>query len=201
MDHLARDVIAIADNFGIPVFDVVGQSMGSLVTQYLMVHYAERVGRAILLNSGVARSNPAVRAAFEDGTLDHPVAAVSRLEPAERIRRVGPSLFSAAFVATPAYAEWICWQEPLAADADTIRAYLRAAIECDLSALISGARQPTLVIAGSEDSIAPPEGARELAALIPGAEYVELTGGHHGMLYERPDWIAQQLTRFLNDGK
>jgi len=199
MEILAQDVLTIADRFSIQNFDVMGQSMGSIVAQHLLVNHSERIRRAILLNSGVLRPDPELIASFEAGTLDHPVASFSHLDPNERIAQVGCSFFSKEFVTSQAYQEWLSWQAPLAAKTETVRGYLRVAITNDLSDHLSRIGIPTLVIGGTEDTTSPSENAEELASIIPQAKYIELAGGRHGMLYEQPEWVFNQVSQFLKN--
>src|SRR5207253_10784430 len=59
-------------------------------------------------------------------------------------------------------------------------------------------RLPTLVLAGSEDQISPPEVTRAMAALVPGAQlYVVPAAGHLAPL-EQPLATTRRLVDFLN---
>src|SRR5438876_50661 len=59
-------------------------------------------------------------------------------------------------------------------------------------------RLPTLVLAGSEDQIAPPEVARAMAALVPGAQlYVVPDAGHLATL-EQPLATTRRQAEFWN---
>lgn len=61
----------------------------------------------------------------------------------------------------------------------------------------SGLRLPTLVIAGSEDRSTPPDLVRELADLIPGADYQLIRGAGHLPPVDHPAEFAAHLTGFL----
>ncbi|HEY4220498.1 MAG TPA: hypothetical protein VGO62_04130, partial [Myxococcota bacterium] len=56
----------------------------------------------------------------------------------------------------------------------------------------------TLVLAGSEDRIAPLTHAQELARMIPGAQLAVLPGGTHFAALEMPALINEHLERFWN---
>lgn len=66
-------------------------------------------------------------------------------------------------------------------------------------------RCPTLVVTGRSDVLTPPECAREIAALVPGAELHLLTGCGHMLTMEQPavvnallqGWLAQLTPRAL----
>lgn len=59
---------------------------------------------------------------------------------------------------------------------------------------------PTLVLAGTDDQVAPPELQRELAALVPGSRYVELDACGHLAPLERPAEVTRLLAGLLTEG-
>ncbi|MFC7457245.1 alpha/beta fold hydrolase [Brachybacterium sp. GCM10030267] len=65
----------------------------------------------------------------------------------------------------------------------------------DLHALAPAITAPTLVITGTQDLVAPPRIARELAARIPGAELLEVRGAGNSMLDSRSQ-ITQIAARW-----
>jgi 3-oxoadipate enol-lactonase len=72
-----------------------------------------------------------------------------------------------------------------------------ALAKLDLSAAVKEIRNPTLVLAGNEDATTPPELARELAAAIPGARFVELSGCGHCPQIEDPVRFVAALEGFV----
>jgi 3-oxoadipate enol-lactonase len=67
----------------------------------------------------------------------------------------------------------------------------------DLTREIQAIRNPTLVLAGSEDATTPPALARALAEGIPGAKFVELKGCGHCPQIEDPDAFVAAVEGFL----
>ena len=65
---------------------------------------------------------------------------------------------------------------------------LRARGDVDVKELLAKVRTPTLVIHAREDAVVPVAAGRELAALIPGAEFVELDSKNHILLEGEPAW-------------
>lgn len=57
---------------------------------------------------------------------------------------------------------------------------------------------PTLVVSGAHDRIAPPYGGKALADGIPGARYVEIPDGSHGVTLQLPERINTLLLEHLN---
>jgi pimeloyl-ACP methyl ester carboxylesterase len=56
---------------------------------------------------------------------------------------------------------------------------------------------PTLVVAGADDVITPPEGTRALAAAIPSARYVEVPDAGHLSPLENPAVVNLAILEFL----
>jgi 3-oxoadipate enol-lactonase len=67
----------------------------------------------------------------------------------------------------------------------------------DFSKVLQSIKNPTLVLAGSEDATTPPALARELAAGIPGAKFVELKGCGHCPQIEDPAAFVAAVEGFL----
>ncbi len=62
---------------------------------------------------------------------------------------------------------------------------------------LPGIAVPTLVLVGEEDGITPPEVAREMAALVPGAELVVVPGAGHLTTMEDPQAVNAAMGRWL----
>jgi sigma-B regulation protein RsbQ len=60
-------------------------------------------------------------------------------------------------------------------------------------------QQPTLILHGSADVIAPLEGARWLAQTIPNSRLVVLKGAGHVPTMTRADEVAEQIAEFFRD--
>lgn len=56
-------------------------------------------------------------------------------------------------------------------------------------------RAPTTVVVGTADTVVPLEAGRQLAEQIPGAELVEIEGGHHVLPAEHPERLAELILR------
>src|SRR5262245_25412040 len=73
-----------------------------------------------------------------------------------------------------------------------LRAMRRADPSARLRTLVG---LPTLVVSSAHDPIAPPRAGHALAALIPGARYVEVPDASHGLPMTHADLINQLLYR------
>jgi pimeloyl-ACP methyl ester carboxylesterase len=63
--------------------------------------------------------------------------------------------------------------------------------------LLPEIRVPALVIAGDIDTFTPPDLSRKMAADIPGAELLVVTGGSHTAPLEHPELVGSVLEDFL----
>lgn len=82
-------------------------------------------------------------------------------------------------------------------DPTTLAEGYAASLSTNVIAAAPALTMPTLIVAGDVDSIAPLEGARELARLLPRAELVVLHGVGHLIHYEKPAEAAAAIRRFL----
>jgi 3-oxoadipate enol-lactonase len=79
-----------------------------------------------------------------------------------------------------------------------IRRQLDAGTGYDVSGRLIDIQVPTLVLHGRHDRIAPIAGGRELARLIPGAEFDEMPGGHLAVLRAQAVAYAQRIDAFTS---
>lgn len=176
---------------------LVGHSMGGFVAQEAYARFPQRV-RALVLcftsaafggsGSDFARQFIAARIApLDDGRTMAEIAA--RVMPALRGSRSDP--------AGLALAERIMSAVP----PDTYRQAVRLLTTFDRRAQLPGIRVPTLLVAGSDDRVAPAAVMERMAQKIPGAEYVLLEGcGHLGPM-DQPEPFNQALADFLERRK
>jgi len=68
----------------------------------------------------------------------------------------------------------------------------------DQRALLGGITTPVLVVAGVEDATFPNSETKEMAAAIPGAEFVVLDGVAHLAALEDPVVVNQLIENFLS---
>lgn len=70
---------------------------------------------------------------------------------------------------------------------------LQAGLEHPIRAVARKVHNPTVLVRGADDHVAPSAWLQQLAAWLPDAEVVELPVGAHGVHYERPDLVAPLL--------
>jgi pimeloyl-ACP methyl ester carboxylesterase len=171
---MARDVSALLDHLGIDEVDVVGYSMGGLVTSLLLAD-EPRVRSAVLGGVGarlILRTGPAMPAG----------AIAAALEAAD------PSTISGAVPRA-----FRAFADSTGADRLALAAIQRAGLAPapDLSKV----RVPVLVIVGDRDELV--GNPAELAAAIPGARSVVVSGDHLSAVYD-PRFVAE-VVAFLDE--
>ncbi len=176
---------------------LVGHSMGGFVAQEAYARFPERI-RALVLcftsaafggaSSDFARQFVAARLApLDEGRTMAEIAA--RLMPAMRGSRSDPDglgLAERVMAAVPP---------------ETYRKAVQLLTTFDRREQLAAIRVPTLLLAGSDDRVAPAAVMERMAQAIPGAEFVLLEGcGHLGPM-DQPDPFNQALAAFLERRK
>ena len=153
---MASDAVALLDHLGIDRADALGYSMGARVAGYLAVAHPERLRSAILGGIG---------GRFVGGPAGRPVIAEA-LE--------APSLDA---VTDPLGRGFRSFAEQTKSDLKALAACIRGERKVISPEQAASIRVPVLVAVGSADDIA--GSGKELVALIPGSEYLEVPGRDH----------------------
>ncbi len=193
LDAVADDVLALLDSRGIESAVVGGCSMGGYVAMALLRKAPHRVSGLLLIDTR------------PDADDDERTA--TRLAMAERVERDGvdwlPDTVLPGLLATgtpdvnPELASRlrvVIAEQPPAGVAWAQRAM---AARRDSMDVLRGYDGPALVVVGERDAICPPELAREMTALLPAGELVELPGCGHLSPVEAPDEVAAAITDWL----
>lgn len=189
-DDLAELLTALA--IEIPIV-LVGFSMGGYIAWQFVRKYQPRLGALILCDTRAAADSNEARTA--------------RLTMAEHIDDWGGGRVAEMMSARLFAPESLANRPELVAElrrvvehtpAAAIAAAQRGmAARPDMTYLLSDIRVPTLVIAGAEDVISPPEEMRGIAAAIPRAQFVEIPNAGHMTTMENPVAVNAALTDFL----
>ena len=182
-DHFVGDVLRVAEHFAAKKFHLVGLSMGGRIARNVGIYYSDRLHSLTVVNA-----NPGFNSMSADDVRRFVTERKTRT--ADSIRKLlGPSPRKGAY-------------EELVQSIDMIReeSYrktLEASVAQDRDAPIENIRAPTLIIAGEEDKVYPPELARGMAQRIPGAEFASMKGAGHLANLEHPDEFNRILRDFL----
>lgn len=182
------DLEAVADA-ALPegAFPLLGVSQGAATSVAYAVTHPERVSRLVLYG-GYARGwglrGDSIGKREHEAIIDLAALGWGRDNPAFR------QVFTSRFV-TGATSEQMDWFNELCrrTSSPAIAAeLLRSRANVDVKDLLQHVRVPTLVVHAREDAAVPVSAGRELAALIPGAEFIELDSRNHILLEGEPAW-------------
>ena len=199
IDDMVGDTLGLIDHLGLEQVSVVGYSMGGWIAETLAFAHPGRVKAAVFIGScnegtawekavttverDMARLDPELPRLYnavetmrylpnhelqQDKVVDDWLALVGDLPPWPNPGRLGQ--YEAALA-------WSC---------DTERANRWPTIST-----------PCLVLAFEHDVDSPPARAREAAAIIPHAKFVELIGASHLGVFTHSDAVASEVVRYL----
>jgi aminoacrylate hydrolase len=175
VDQMTDDVLALMDHLRIEKAHLVGHSTGGAIGQTMAVRNPDRL-ISLTISASWTKADPFFRRVFE----------------ARRalLMSAGPSAYVRS---TPVflYPDW--WinenialieerEKPAIANfppAEIVASRIDAIMAFDRTADLPKVRTPTLILCAKDDVLTPSYFSRELARLIPGAEFVELERGGH----------------------
>lgn len=192
---LAQHVAAAMDALALPSAHVAGHSMGSLVALTLALDLPTRV-RSLVLSCPPHPENGAWSGRLVlDTPLELPAlqathrlnVALGQLAPASGGGLVGRRLRRSREAAT--------------VSVPTLQRTFQALMRPDLAHRLPEVGVPTLVLAGEFDITAPPIGARQIAAAIPGAQLHIFPRTAHHPMDDHPDLFADLVRAWTLEGR
>ena len=170
--------------------NLVGHSMGALISLELAARHRKRIGRLALL--GAAAKMPVHPALLEAAAGSGPLAAELICDwgfgPAGHIgghKAPGSWMMGHALRLLDRSAGAVLHTDLAACDAYQSGLEAAAKLRC-----------PTLVMAGEFDRMTPPRHAAELAEAITGARFIALPAAGHMLMIEQPDATLDALVEF-----
>ncbi|MEC3951625.1 alpha/beta fold hydrolase [Nocardia sp. CDC153] len=191
LDTLADALVAEAVAHGAETFSIVGFSLGTPVAIRAAVRHPDRV-RGLVLTGGFARPDNRSRLNIE--LWQRALAAGDRDSFARFVLLAGFSKDFVNAVPEEQLSEILAQTAANIPGGTAAQAALIATV--DVRADLPRITVPTLVIGLAGDLLCDPANAREQAAGIPGAEYVELPGGHVVMV-EQPELWHETVLGFF----
>ncbi|MEM9097804.1 MAG: 3-oxoadipate enol-lactonase [Pseudomonadota bacterium] len=189
IEDYATDLVHLANHLGIKDFIVCGVSVGGLIAQATATLAPNRVRGIVLSNTGAKIGNDAMWneriAIAETQGMEAMADAV--------MERWFPSAFHASNPELIAGYRAMLTRTPAAGYASTSRAIRDA----DFIQSTSQLTLPTLCIGGELDGATPTSLVKELAGLIPGAEYHEIPGCGHLPSVQNPEACTNAILAFL----
>jgi 3-oxoadipate enol-lactonase len=183
-EQFTGDVLRVAEHFKAAKLHLVGLSMGGRIARNVALRSPERVHSLVLISTSPG---------FDVLSLD----SVKRFV-AER-RDATPQSLRRLLGSKPNHA---AYQELLDSVSRIHEASyqktLEASVAQDRAAPLEQISVPTLLIAGDDDTVYPPELAREMARRIPGAELVMFERTGHLANLEEPERFNKLVFDFLS---
>ncbi len=208
-ENLTADADALREKLGFEKWAVLGHSFGGNVALEYALRYPQRVSRLVLINSGAdyrwAREN-ASRVLAQRGFRPEVVETARRflngeIEPDEMLpflmklgKAYSPhlSLLRMPHMILTGLQTKLRPEAMIFGETQLLKNWSLMNRLCEIQA-------PTLIIAGREDFIYPPDHQQELAAGIPHARLVFIDHAGHNPQDEQPDQVQQLVRDFLAD--
>ncbi len=192
MSQHADDLAGLLDEFGIRRAIVAGLSMGGYVAFAFWRRHPERVQALALLDTRAEPDNPAARA-----SRDATAARVQQMGADSIADEMLPKLLAPASLANPRLAgaaRTMMASQPVAGIVGAL-AGLRD--REDSRPTLPTITVPTLVLTGEADMLTPPADAAAMAAAIPAARLVTISGAGHFSPLENPRAVNAALRNFV----
>ena len=188
---LASDVAGLLDALEIRDAIICGVSVGGLIAQAVALNHAERVRGLVLSDTGARiGSTEAWQQRIDKVSADGVDSLVTMTM--ERWFAAGFREHSAADVR--GYSLML-----RQTSADGYVGTCAALRDADFRQAVARINKPTLILCGAEDIATPPELGRELAGLIPGAQFSLIENAAHLPCVEQPDAVAERMMKFFQE--
>lgn len=191
----ASDLARLLQALNIPSAFVLGHSMGGIVALRLALDFPDGV-RALVISDSSSECNQRARDLWLE------VAALVESEGVAALTKTVESRFSPEYVAQ--HPEAVARANPdssgLSSDPVVYAAACRSVAdlyERPLTPLLGGIHCPTLVLAGEQDSVTPPEAALIIQRHIPDAVLIVFPGRGHSLYHEAPAEYPEAVVAFL----
>lgn len=184
---LAADYVELARSMGLKKAHLVGHSTGGLIALFAMLQAPELFDRAVLLDPVSAKG-----VAFEKPMYD----AFTQMSQSRAVCGVViGSTIHANHPGDPGF-------ENLVDDAFGVAKLIWHGVPTQLAKVdvreqLASIQNRVLVLHGQHDTLLPIDGSREMARLLPNAEFKEIPGQGHSTNFENPKLFVELVNQFL----
>jgi pimeloyl-ACP methyl ester carboxylesterase len=198
--QMADDAAGLLDALGIESAHVIGASMGGMIAQELTLRHAKRVRSLVLCCTTPGGPKSFGYDVLVEGPkrLDEIDDLASMMTP-EAIKEGMDVMFSPEFQKNPGagFQAMIMSSILHPSTLTGLRGQGAAVATHDTYDRLSQIRVPTLVTAGSDDTLVDARNSPVLAEKIPGAQLKMFEGLRHGFTAEKPDEVNAAIVDFL----
>lgn len=193
MAAIARIVTRLLDTLGYGRIDVLGYSFGGVVAQELAWRSPHRVGRLVLCATSVGVGS----------VPPEPLAGLMMLTPARYYSRWAAARIVPLIAGGRTRRDPVVLNDDLAlrvANPPSARGYLYqlyAVTGWSSKAWLHRVHHPTLILHGDDDPLVPVVNARRMAAIMPDARLMVVSGGGHMLLLDQPGSVVMEIGAFL----
>src|SRR5215203_2454857 len=206
IEQFANDTAGLLDALQVEKADVFGASLGSFIAQELTLKYPQKVDRLILHATycgGNETVYPSGQAAETLMTLASP-QVLQNMTAEQQAMILAPIMFPPEWLEEhPEILNTVIQLTPVRSATPAIIQQQGLAVgtwkgSCDR---LSGITQPTLVIIGDQDLLAPPANSLMMAQRIPNSWLVIMEGTGHGAMWQVPNEFTAYIQNFLESTK
>jgi pimeloyl-ACP methyl ester carboxylesterase len=206
IEQFANDTAGLLDALQIDKADVLGVSLGSFIAQELTLNYPQKVDK-LILHAGYCGGNETV---YPSGQALEAIMTLSTPQILRNMTAEQQAMVLAQIMFPPEWLEehpevlnsTIQLAPSISASPEIIQQQGLASAtwkgSCDR---LSSITQPTLVIAGDQDLLAPAANSVMMAQRIPNSWLVLIQGTGHGMMLQVPDEFSAIMQAFLETAK
>jgi 3-oxoadipate enol-lactonase len=188
LEGFVEDVARVFQELSIERAVLIGLSMGGIVAQKFALKYGHLLKALVLADTTAHGISP-------DATDDAFLGAADKLGYKKAVQDLSDISFSSS--ASPALLEW-ARQEVIQTPEFVARAAVRSLNDADTRGSLSQIKLPTLVIAGEEDRVTPPQESQILAEGISSSTLALIPGAGHFSMLDSPVAFNRILRQFLD---
>lgn len=190
-EDYAASVVRLLDSLAVERITLVGLSLGGMIAQAMALRNPDRVGAIVLAHTFARVTEPMIPVWKERQATVDSQGMESQVVPT--LERWFTPQFRAASPLTLAWiADMIRATQPAG-----YRAVAESIQHLDYLDRLTDIRQPTLVVAGSEDKGASPEVAMQMCARLPHGRLLILPNAGHLGCVDQPVEFTERVGEFL----
>jgi 3-oxoadipate enol-lactonase len=188
LDDFVEDINQVFRELGIEKAVLIGLSMGGIVAQKFALKHGHLLKALVLADTTAHGIGP-------EATADAFLRAVAKQGYTKAVQDLSDMSFSSS--ASPAVREW-ARREVIQTPEFVARAAVRSLNDADTRGALSQIEVPTLVIAGEQDRVTPPQESEILANGIRGSTLALIPGAGHFSMVEDPVAFDRILRKFVD---